>query len=341
MSENVTRLRTSDSTSEIELSFAIPCYNEEANVVAMYETVTAEAERHVASHEIIFIDNCSTDRTRELLRNICLGDSRVRAIFNNRNYGQMRSPTYAIYQAEGAAVIGLCCDFQDPPTLIGEMVRQWRAGAQVVVGQRRKEKTGLVLGLVRKVGYAFFRRFADYPLIPGVTGFGLYDREVVDMLASWNEPEPFLRGMVVESGYRIAVVPYDRPQRAGGRTSNDFWTLLNFALSGIGGSAKSLLRLQLISAIFLSFFAVLLAVATAVRFLIYGYSPVMLILTVFFALFSATLLFLGLIGDQVRLLAERLRNIPLVIEEERVNFPQDRELPSHRTVNRMRLTGRQ
>lgn len=327
--------------SDVELSFAIPCYNEEANVIAMYEAVTKEAENHSSSHEIIFIDNCSSDRTRELLRELCSRDPRVRAIFNNRNYGQMRSPTYAIYQAEGKAVIGMCCDFQDPPRLIGEFVRQWRAGAQVVVGQRRTEKAGLVLGLVRKAGYAFFRRFADYPLIPGVTGFGLYDREVVDMLATWHEPEPFLRGMVVESGYRLAVVPYDRPQRAGGQTSNDFWTLLNFALSGIGGSAKSLLRLQLVVAIFCSFFAVLLGVATLIRFLAYGYSPLMLALTFMFALFSVMLLFLGLIGDQVRLLAERMRNIPLVIEAERLNFPPGRELPSARTVNRVRLEGTQ
>lgn len=322
------------SADKPEISFAIPCYNEEENVEAIYLAVTAEAEKHAASHEIIFIDNCSTDRTRHLLREICSLDSRVRVIFNNRNYGQMRSPTYAIYQAEGAAVIGMCCDFQDPPALIGEMIRQWRAGAQVVVGQRRTEKTGLILGLVRKAGYAFFRRFADYPLIPGVTGFGLYDRDVVDMLASWNEPEPFLRGMVVESGYRLAVLPFDRPQRVGGRTSNDFWTLLNFALSGIGGSAKSLLRLELISAIFVSFFAVLLALVTLIRFVVYGYSPVMLILTVFFGLFSVTLLFLGLIGDQVRLLAERLRNVPLVIEEERINFPSDRSRPAQRTAVR-------
>lgn len=341
MSVNVTSIRGGGAGGPIELSFAIPCFNEEANVVAMYETVTAEAERHAASHEIIFIDNRSTDRTRELLRGICERDPRVRAIFNNRNYGQMRSPTYAIYQAEGSAVIGLCCDFQDPPALIGEFVRQWRSGAQVVLGQRRSERTSLLLGLVRKAGYAFFRRFGDAPLIPGVTGFGLYDREVVDMLASWNEPEPFLRGMVVESGYRIAVVPYDRPQRAGGRTSNDFWSLMNFALSGIGGSAKSLLRLQLIASIFFSMFAVLLAGATLTRFLVYGYSPVMLILTVFFALFAIMLLFLGLIGDQVRLLAERMRNLPLVIEEERINFPDPRRLPAERTVNRLRLDGRQ
>jgi glycosyltransferase involved in cell wall biosynthesis len=309
---------------QVELSFAIPCFNEESNVVAMYEAVTAEAERHAASHEIVFIDNASTDRTRALLRDICKRDPRVRAIFNNRNYGQMRSPTYAIYQASGQAVIGLCCDFQDPPAMIGDLVRQWRAGAQIVLAQRRSEKTGVILGLLRRAGYAFLKRFGDYPLIPGATGFGLYDREVVDQLATWNEPEPFFRGMLIESGYRIAVLPYDRPVRAGGKSSNNYWALLNFALSGIGGSAKSLLRLQLIFGIYLCLASIVLAAITAARFIVSGYSPALLIITVVSALFSILLLCLGLIGDQVRLLAERTRNVPLVIEEERLNFaPED------------------
>lgn len=314
----------------IELSFAIPCFNEEANVMALYEAVTAEAEAYASSHEIIFIDNCSTDRTRDLLRDICARDERVRAIFNNRNYGQMRSPTHAIFQADGQAVIAMCCDFQDSPALIGEMVRQWRAGAQVVLGQRRSEKASLLLGLVRRAGYAFFARFGDYPLIPGATGFGLYDRAVVDTLASWNEPEPFIRGMVIESGYRLAVLPYDRPARAGGKSTNNFWSLLNFALSGIGGSAKSLLRLQLVLAIYFFAASLLLAVVAVFRFITIGYSPVALTLTVMLGMFSLVLLFLGLIGDQVRLLSERVRNVPLVIEEERVNFPPARARPGRR-----------
>jgi polyisoprenyl-phosphate glycosyltransferase len=322
------------SVDRPEISFAIPCYNEEANVVAMYEAVTAEAEKHAASHEIIFIDNCSTDRTRALLRELCARDSRVRAIFNNRNYGQMRSPTYAIYQAEGTAVIAMCCDFQDPPALIPELIAQWRAGAQIVLGKRRSEKAGLILGLARKTGYAFFKRFGDYPLIPGATGFGLFDRKVVDMLASWNEPEPFFRGMLIESGYRLAVIPYDRPVRAGGRSSNNYGALLNFALSGVGGSAKGLLRLQLIFAIYLCVFAFVLGIVTLLRFLTHGYSPALLILTVVVGLFAVLLLCLGLIGDQVRLLAERSRNVPLVIEDQRINFPAARALPAERSVNR-------
>lgn len=319
-------------TEPIELSFAIPCYNEEENVVAMYEAVTAEAERHVARHEIIFIDNCSTDRTRDLLRELCARDARVRAIFNNRNYGQMRSPTYAIYQAAGEAVIGLCCDFQDPPAMIGEMVRQWRAGAQIVLGQRRSEKASLPLRVTRSLGYGFLARFGDYAVIPGVTGFGLYTREVIDMLASWNEPEPFLRGMAIESGYRRVVLPFDRPQRAAGETKNDFWTLLDFALSGLAASARSLLRLPLILSVYAAIATLALLVAVVVVAVVSGFSPWLLLLTAQVGVFAVLLLFLGLIGDQVRLVTERLRRMPLVIEEERLNFPRERERPTARVT---------
>ena len=324
----------------IELSVMIPCYNEEANVVAIYEAVTAELARHVATHEIIFIDNSSQDRTRALLRELCERDPRVRVILNNRNYGQMRSPTYGIYQGEGAAVIAMCCDFQDPPAMIAQFVTQWRAGAQIVMGQRRSERVSPVLRMVRKVGYGFLSRYADYPVIPGVTGFGLYDREVVDMLASWNEPEPFFRGMAVESGYRIAVIPFDRPERAGGKSSNNFWALLNFALSGLAGSAKSLLRLPLILAIYMGLATVVLVFVTAIRLVVSGYTPLLIALTVIFAMFSMLMLFLGLLSDQMRLLVERSRNVPLVIEEERLNFPPDRTAPASRTIARRHLDGR-
>jgi len=323
-----------------EISFVIPCYNEEANVVAMYEAVTAEAQEHARSHEIIFIDNDSSDTTRTLLRGICARDSRVRAIFNNRNYGQMRSPTYAIYQAEGEAVIAMCCDFQDPPALIGTLISQWRAGAQIALGQRRSEESSLLLGAARKGGYALLGRFADYPIISGATGFGLYARDVVDMFASWNEPEPFVRGMAMESGYRYVVVPYDRPPRMGGKSANNFWTLLNFALSGLSGSAKSLLRMPLIVSIYTGLLAGTLAVFAVARTLWMGYSPLLIAMTLMFIMFATLMFFIGLIGDQLRLLVERSRNVPLVIEEERINFPSERALPSPRVISRTHLEGR-
>lgn len=315
-----------------ELSIVIPCYNEAENVRAICAAVTEQAERHARGHEIILIDNASSDATRDLIRDICAEDPRIRAIFNNRNYGQMRSPTYGIYQAEGQAVIGMCADFQDPPALIGDMVALWRGGAQVVMGQRRSEKAGAALGLARGTGYGVLGRFADYPIIPGATGFGLFDRVVVDALAAWNEPEPFFRGMVVESGFRLALVPFDRPERAAGETKNNFGTLLAFALSGLAGSSKALLRLPILLSLGAGALAALLLLATIGAVALDGPAWPLALLTAMAAMFAVQLLFLGLMGDQVRLIGERTRNVPLVIEEERLNFPADRARPATRTA---------
>jgi glycosyltransferase involved in cell wall biosynthesis len=317
-----------------ELSVVIPCFNEAQNVAAICAAVTAAAESHADSHEIILIDNGSTDGTRSIMRNLCLADPRVRVIFNNRNYGQMRSPTYGLYQAEGRAVIGMCADFQDPPVLIGEFLGKWRGGAQVVLGTRRTERASLPLRIVRSLGYGFLRRFGDYPVIPGATGFGLFDREVIDTLAAWNEPEPFFRGMVVESGFRIALVPFDRPERAAGESKNGFSALASFALSGLAGSAKSLLRLPLFLSLYVGVLALGLLLAAPFALILDGPFWPLLGLALGFALFAILMLFLGLIGEQVRMLAERSRNVPLVIEQERINFPPARRRPAERTLIR-------
>ena len=310
-----------------ELSIVIPCFNEQENVEAIHAAVKAEAAKHAASHEIIFIDNHSTDRTRALLREICARDPHTRAILNNRNYGQMRSPTYGIFQTNGSAVIGMGADFQDPPAMIGVFLQQWRAGAQVVLGQRRRESSSLALRIIRKVGYAFLGRFADYPIIPGATGFGLFDRKVVDALTHWNEPEPFFRGMLVESGFRIAVVPFDRPPRAAGESKNGFGSLFAFALSALSGSAPSLLRLPLVLAGVIGVLAGLLFAAWFVSLFTPGPVAALGWLSAGCVALALVLLSIGLLSEQVRLLSERSRNVPLVTEEERINFPLHRSGP--------------
>lgn len=313
-----------------ELSVVIPCFNEEENVRAICAAVRAEAEVHAASYEILLIDNASTDDTRAIIRQLCAEHAEIRAIFNNRNYGQMRSPTHGIYQAAGRAVIGMCADFQDPPALIGEFVRQWRAGAQIVLGQRRSEPASWPLTQARRFGYAFLQRFGDYPVLPGVTGFGLYDRTVVDALARWNEPEPFFRGMLVESGYRLAVVPFDRPARAAGASKNGFATLFAFGLSGLSSAGKSLLRMPVLFAFWAGGLTLLLLAATIAAALFGGPGWPLAAMTLACAMFSVLLLYLGLMGEQLRLIAERGRNAPLVIEEERINFPPERRAPARR-----------
>ena len=303
-----------------EVSVVIPCFNEEENAAAIAGAVAAELAALNADYEIIFIDNASTDATVERIMALCAADPRIKLIANNRNYGQMRSPTHGIYQTSGRGVIAMCADFQDPPALIGRFVTRWREGASIVLGVRASEKTSARLSLARKLAYGFLGQFADYQVIPGATGFGIYDRRVVDTLAQWNEPEPFFRGMLVESGFPIEIIPYDRPLRAAGRSKNNFATLFSFALSGLASSSRNLLRLPFHAA------AGMLGLAGfTVVGLIWAWiagAGVGLWLIALLVELSAvmTFIFLGLMGEQIRLIAERGRNTPLVVEKARVNF---------------------
>lgn len=310
----------SSSTSQIDVSVVIPCLNESENVEPIARAVQEQLLAAGVQYEIIFIDNSSTDDTVERIKAICAADDRVKLIANNRNYGQLRSPTYAIYQTSGRGVIAMCADFQDPPELIGEFVRRWRAGEQIVLGVRRTERTSVMLKLARAAGYGFLERFGDYRVIPGATGFGIYDRAVVDVLAKWREPEPFFRGMLVESGFPISTIAYDRPRRAAGSTKNGVASLVAFAISGVASSSKQLLRLPLYLAIATGSIAIILALSAAAAAIV-GHNVTAWLILAFVEFNVAMILgFLGLMGEQIRLISERTRRVPLVIEQERLNF---------------------
>jgi len=323
---------TREADSALEISVVIPCLNEEENVRNIHAAVKQELLTHAKTHEIIFIDNGSTDATRALMRQLVAEDDCTRAIFNTRNFGQMRSPTYGIYQAEGRAVIGMGADFQDPPSLIGPLIAEWRKGASIVLGVRRTEDASAMTTALRAFGYGWLQRNADYKIIPGATGFGLFDRKVVDTVAAWHEPEPFFRGMLIESGYPITQIPYDRPGRAAGETKNDLRALVDFALSSIAGSSKALLRRPIVWGFFIGLFAAGLGILAIVGGLL-GMAgwPFILGAALQIGLFALTFSWLGLVGEQVRLLAERTRMMPLVLEEERIGFGPDRAAPSQRT----------
>jgi len=302
------------------ITITIPCRNEEANCVGIAEAVVRQLERVGERFEIIFIDNASDDRTVELIRELCSRDQRIKLIINTRNYGQMRSPTHAIFQARGQAVIAMCADFQDPPELIPEFINRWRHGADIVLGVRLSEKSPPVLAMFRKLSYSLARKFSDYPIISNATGFGLFDRKVVGAIAEIKEPEPFFRGLLVETGYKIETVSYHRPPRAGGKTNNNFFALLDFAMSSLAGSSRRLLRVPLFLSV-ISFGVCLLTVSMAFVALAIG-APVSawLIASTIELQFALLFFSVGLIAVQVGLISERTRKTPLVVERERVNF---------------------
>lgn len=306
-----------------DISVVIPCRNEEENAVPIAQAVIREMEATGVPFDVIFIDNASEDRTVELLREVCAHDPRVRLIVNARDFGQMRSPTHAIFQARGRAVINMCADFQDPPELLPRFVERWRAGTEIVLGVRASERSSFGLSVMRRIAYGFAKRFGDYPIIPNATGFGLYTERVVREIARLKEPEPFFRGMLVETGFSIETIAYPRPPRAAGVSNNNFFALLDFALSGLAGASKRLVRVPFYIGAVGMLVGLALFPAALIAWLL-GASGWGWAVTILFQLQVALLfLFLGLVGDQIRLISERTRQTPLVIEHERVNFPPD------------------
>jgi len=307
---------------DIDVSVLIPCFNEEDNVWPIFKAVRDQLELHgVSRYEIIFIDNASVDATRTRLEEICASDPSAKAIFNTRNFGQLRSPTHGLYQCTGRAVIGMCADFQDPPEMIGALLAAWRSGSEITLCQRRVEKATFGKRISRAIGYRLLGGIGDVAILPGVTGFGIFDQRVISLLKTWNEPEPFFRGMLVESGVRISLLPVDRPARRSGKSKNDFRALQEFAFSGLASSAKTLLRLPIMTSIWMSLIGVVLIVLglwAAVAGTQYG--PTIVLAGFQVLLTSLIMFFVGLIGEQLRIVSERSRNIPLVVEERRLNF---------------------
>jgi glycosyltransferase involved in cell wall biosynthesis len=306
------------------VSVIAPCMNEEGNVGPLYDQVRQVFEGLPGyDFELIFADNASTDTTEHVLRGLASSDRRVKIILNMRNFGQTRSPFNALLQAKGDAAVSIAADLQDPPALIAEFVREWEAGYKIVLGQKTQSEESWVVFVLRSVYYWLVRKLADVELLEHVTGFGLYDREVIERLRALNDPYPYVRGLISEFGYPVARIPYAQPKRRSGRTKNNFYTLYDLAMLGFTSHSKVPLRL----AAMLGFLCALLSLVAGIAYLVYklvfwsqvsvGIAP-MVIGLFFFA--SVQLLFLGVVGEYVGAIHTLVQHRPLVVERERINF---------------------
>ena len=306
-----------------KVSILIPCYNEEANVEAISKAVIHEFETNLPAYdyEIIFIDNDSKDRTRDLIRVLVSSHPKIKAIFNAKNFGQFNSPYYGMLQAEGDCVIPLVADFQDPVELIPKFVEAWEEGYKIVIGRKTKSAENKVMYFLRGLYYKTIRKFSDVEQIEQFTGFGLYDRSFIEVLRKLDDPPPFLRGVVAELGYRRKEIEYSQPKRRAGKTSNNFYRLYDGAMLSFTSYTKIGLRL----ATFIGFFGALVSLGIGIYFLIkkltdwYGYqagiAPLIILVGV---LGSLQLIFIGLIGEYILSINTRVMHRPLVIEEERI-----------------------
>ncbi len=274
-------------------------------------------------YDIIIIDNASTDDTPTILRRISAEDSRVKVIFNARNFGAVRSGYHALMQAEGDAVVAMASDLQDPPPLIREFVAKWEEGFRVALAIKTQSEESGLFYLLRTAYYSTVKRLADIELTAHSTGFGLYDKQVIEVLRKMDDPYPYFRGMISDIGFESAKVPFTQPQRKRGITKNNFYTLYDLAMLGLTSHSKVPLRL----ATMLGFAMSLLSLCFATGYFIYklifwesfpvGQAPIVIGLFLFASL---QLFFIGIIGEYVGAIHTQVLRRPLVVERERINF---------------------
>jgi glycosyltransferase involved in cell wall biosynthesis len=307
------------------ISILTPCYNEEEGIAECHRRIRDLFATSLSGYdyEHVFIDNCSLDRTVEILKAIAATDRRVKIIVNSRNFGAARSSFHGVLETRGNAVIPVLADLQTPPDVIPELIAKWEEGYSIVAAVRTGSDEGWFIGQCRKVFYSVMTRFSGIEQIPNFIGFGLYDQSVIALMRELHEPEPYFRGMVCEMGFEKAFVPYQQPPRRHGKSSYNFIGLLDYAVLGLTSYSKVPLRIMTIAGVALSALSMLVAISYLVIKLVrwetfeLGLAP-LLIGTFFFA--SVQLLFVGLIGEYVGAIYAQVKRRPLVIERERVNF---------------------
>ena len=310
-----------------KISIVTGCYNEEDNVKLLYEKISAQMSQYKNKYEweLIYIDNCSTDNTVNILKDIASADKKVKIIVNSRNFGHIRSPHYAILNAYGDAVIFMVSDLQDPPELLPELIKKWEDGYKIVLAQKNVSEESKFMFTIRRIFYGLLRNIVDdnTEQIKQFTGFGLYDKQVVDVFRTIDDPYPYFRGLISEVGFEKAIVNFTQPTRKRGRTKNNFYTLYDMAMLGIVKHSKVPLRLATVTGFILSVISVTIALFYLIYKLIFwtsfevGIAPLVIGL---FTFASFQLFVLGLVGEYVGAIYTRVDKKPLVIEKERINF---------------------
>ena len=306
-----------------KISIVTPTYNEEGNVDELYSRITKTMASLPYQYEVIFIDNASTDSTSQKIRALAKKDKKIKLIQNARNFGHIRSPYYALLQAHGDAVIAIASDLQDPPELIETFIRNWEIGNKVVLAVKTSSDEGFMMRSLRKQYYKFVSKVSDAPLVRSATGAGIFDQSVIVELRKLTEPYPYFRGLIAELGFPVTTIEFHQPLRKAGKTKNNLVTLFDIAILGITTHTNAPMRLISFFGLLTAAVSFIVAVGYAIAKLVFwnsfqiGLAP--LIIGVFF--FGSVQVFLiGLLGEYLSNIQRRLRNLPLVIEQERVNF---------------------
>ena len=308
-----------------KISVLIPCYNEEGNIEPISKAVEEELKKTCSQYdyEICFIDNCSTDNTRSLIRDVCKKSKKIKAIFNARNFGGLDSPYYGMQQLDGDCVILFSCDFQDPVDMIPKLVEEWEKGAKIVSCIKNKSDENKVVRFLRTCYYKLIKKMSEFEQIEHFTGFGLYDKSFIQVLCSLKDPLPWLRGIVADLGSHRVSINYKQAKRKSGKTHWNWYSLYDIAMRSFTSYTKVGLRIATFSGAIIAFASLLVAAFYFVYKLLHwdsmatGIAP--LVIGVFF-LGAMQLFFIGFLGEYIMSINTRVMNRPLVIEEERINW---------------------
>ena len=308
-----------------KISVLIQTYNEEENIVPLSQAIIEQFESKLTGYdyEIVFIDNCSQDRTRDKLTMLCAINKRIKAILNSKNFGQFNSPFYGLCQTGGDCTILMCADFQDPVGMIPKFVHEWENGYKIVCGIKKTSKENRIMRFLRSCYYKLIKRMSNVEQIEHFTGFGLYDKGFINTLRNLDDPTPFLRGIVAELGPERKEIPYEQQKRRAGKTKNNWYSLYDAAMLSFTSYTKVGLRIATICGFVFSAIGFIIALVYLIMKLIFwntfvaGMAPILIGV---FLIGSIQLFFIGLLGEYIMNINTRVMKRPLVIEEKRINF---------------------
>lgn len=307
-----------------KISIVSACFNEVENIAELYSRVSSVISKYKNyEFEYIFIDNCSNDRTLDKLKIISRNDSRVKIIVNNRNFGHLRSPYYGVIQSSGDATIYLASDLQDPPELIPNFISAWEKGSKVILAAKPESESISFLNFIRKYYYIVLNKISDVSIIKDATGFGLYDRSVLDKIREIADPYPYFRGLVSELGYKIDVIQFNQPSRKRGFSKNNIYSLYDLAMLGFISHSLLPIRIAAFLGIAIGLLSVLSAMIIFFAKIIWwnaipiGVAPIAI--SIFF-MFGILFILIGILGEYVGSIHTYVKNRPIVVERERINF---------------------
>lgn len=310
-----------------KISIVASCYNEEENLNELYNRLCIQIDKFKDKYEFdfIFLDNGSTDKTSDVLRELAKNDKRVKVIINSRNFGHIRSPFYGITLSDSDAVFLTASDLQDPPELLPEVIQKWEEGNEIVLLQKNRSKENGLMFLLRKLYYFILYKITDngVTLAQNCTGAGLIDKKIVEEIKKVDDPLPYYRGLLCEMGFNRAYVTFEQPTRTRGISANNFYTLYDIGMLGVVKFSKMPLRIMAFFGFIISVFTFIMSIVYLLFKIIYwnsfslGIAPI--IISILF-LGSIQLFCLGLLGEYIGAIYTRVDKKPLVIEKERINF---------------------